>query len=84
MPMPTDMKPWQGGDAAPADWGGGPVYFRMDCVAQSGMAGRELADKWNHDGSLSDIIGYFPRTSDLVTPEMMADGIQSLDTEVPG
>ena len=40
--IPSGMKPWHGGDAAPADWDGGPVLFRNGTVQSGALS------SWSH------------------------------------
>lgn len=55
--IPEGMKAWAGGDAAPADWDGGPVLLRDgkwdDRISLKG------SHWWQHDDEDDDIVGYY-------------------------
>jgi hypothetical protein len=69
---------WPGGDAAPADWDGGPVLLRGGSVVRPGEGDNALV--WSHphmsvgyEEIAGDIIGYHKRTPAAATP---ADTVQ--------
>ena len=58
----SGMKTWLGGDAAPADWGGGRVLFRHGGTSTS-RPGEGMC--WSHGmlgGGKTDIIAYTPKS----------------------
>ncbi len=56
--LPKGMKPWDGGEAAPADWDGGRVFYRDH---RTGLYPRDKPECWSHKHpSRDDIIAYTP------------------------
>jgi hypothetical protein len=53
--IPEGMKPWHGGEDAPADWDGGPVRCR--CGLEMRAVG--ITD-WKHLDNDADILAYTP------------------------
>jgi hypothetical protein len=58
--IPEGMTQWAGGDDAPADWDGGPVYVRL---GPGDFEVHEFCPErfhWNY-GNGPDIVGYTPK-----------------------
>jgi hypothetical protein len=74
--IPAGMKPWSGGDRAPDDWDGGPVYRRAVGLVEIPPVD-DLSFEWEHHskddtgGRLHnlDIIAYTPKAPPQTPPD---------------
>lgn len=67
--LPDGMVPWNGGDSAPADWDGGPVYVETGIRNKREMldAKHIFAQHWQCKPQFKPVIAYTPKRA-AITP----------------